>query len=1002
MTNWNEIDPQKFILNRNTHSGILLGTWGVKSVAVKFVHSGMENFTQIPYAEIRNRFQHEINILEKASSHHLTNVVEVYGIVDGPLPGQWFQTPARRNLLYPLGADFCAYGIILSGYDLSLQRYIHDVPHSDPLPARFSIRIGIINDIVKALCDLHRHGVIHGDLKSANVLLDKRTPPTVRVCDFGISSFIEDVASLATTFQTAVSFQGTYVYAAPEMLIPRVSDGKQTKASRSTDVYALGVLMWEILTGKLPFQGSESAVLSMLIAGERPNVKLLETLIPKEYLETITSLIERCWSSDRKSRPSAFDCFATTSKLLFQSQDESFDIFFSHAWKDNALLVHVFTLLSELGYRIWYDKEEMDYEIEPSMFKGIEKSSLFLCCLSSSYAMSKNCMKELRKAQELNKKIIVLIVENDWENTLLANHSSGSIVATDIRSICRLDSVQWISLHGIRVQFEWEQNDLYTEAIATVLWDGLKALFRLIRKAGVFPRIASPKCLNGYEDPVAVIQKYCVDGDHIAFSSYWQRLIETDLFSEDILEIVNSHVETVSLEFLKIFILSFVFLREKPQFFHLDVITSGLLVRCMRILFEKITAIEVLEWFDELKSNGTFQGFYLSGYCYSRGIGFEKDFAKSVENLQPAKEKQSIQAITELGSWFLDQLENTTRDREAVALFRLAMEAEEPVAMRQLGCCYESGRGVERNLAEAVRLYRLAVEKGSVDAISSLGFCYQFGLGVERNGNAALNYYNQATEKGSTEGMIHLATCYRFGLHVKKNEEEALKWYRLAAGRGSTKAMSAIQYLSGARVLEDETVVASSYSSEYPLIGIGIGSSMYLLGSYYERGSGVEMDQVEAVKWYKMAAEKDHPEGTCSLGYCYEHGIGVEKNLEESIKYYHLAIAKGDTLAMFFLGLCYERGIGVVMNMEEAVKWYKNAEEKGHDSVLLYNLGECYFHGKGVGKNIEEAVKMYKKAGEKGDLESIRRLARLYMNGREVEKNEEEAAYWTRKLSSNR
>jgi serine/threonine protein kinase len=63
------------------------------------------------------------------------------------------------------------------------------------------------------------------DLKSANVLLDKRT----RVCDFGISSFIEDVA---TTFQTAVSFHGTYAYAAPEMLIPRASDGKQTKASK--------------------------------------------------------------------------------------------------------------------------------------------------------------------------------------------------------------------------------------------------------------------------------------------------------------------------------------------------------------------------------------------------------------------------------------------------------------------------------------------------------------------------------------------------------------------------------------------------------------------------------------------------------------------------------------------------------------------------------------------------------------------------------------------------
>jgi hypothetical protein len=54
--------------------------------------------------------------------------------------------------------------------------------------------------------------------------------------------------------------------------------------------------------------------------------------------------------------------------------------------------------------------------------------------------ISKNCMKELRKANELNKKITVLIVEDDWENCVLANSPAGSALVREIRSVCRLES----------------------------------------------------------------------------------------------------------------------------------------------------------------------------------------------------------------------------------------------------------------------------------------------------------------------------------------------------------------------------------------------------------------------------------------------------------------------------------------------------------------------------------------------------------------------------------
>jgi serine/threonine protein kinase len=211
---WKDIVPQSIILNAKTHSVILLGTWGVKTVAIKLVHSGMENVTRHPFKQIKAHFQREIDILQKASFHRLANVVEVYGTVDGQIPGDWWINNPRINIS-PLGPNLDAYGVILSGYDMSLHKYLHETRHVDSHVATFAISVGIIHDIVKGLCELHLHGIVHGDLKGGNVLLDTRIPPNVRLCDFGISALRGDVSSLTTTFQTAVAFQGTYAYAAP-------------------------------------------------------------------------------------------------------------------------------------------------------------------------------------------------------------------------------------------------------------------------------------------------------------------------------------------------------------------------------------------------------------------------------------------------------------------------------------------------------------------------------------------------------------------------------------------------------------------------------------------------------------------------------------------------------------------------------------------------------------------------------------------------------------------
>ena len=98
-------------------------------------------------------------------------------------------------------------------------------------------------------------------------------------------------------------------------------------------------------------------------------------------------------------------------------------------------------------------------------------------------------------------------------------------------------------------------------------------------------------------------------------------------------------------------------------------------------------------------------------------------------------------------------------------------------AYNNLGCCYEDGLGVDKDLKKAYELYSLAVCKDSTDTYSlgNLGSCYYYGNGCEKNFETAVHYLTKASEADfpSSEAMFLLSKCYRFGYGVKKDEEKA-------------------------------------------------------------------------------------------------------------------------------------------------------------------------------------------------------------------------------------
>ena len=175
-------------------------------------------------------------------------------------------------------------------------------------------------------------------------------------------------------------------------------------------------------------------------------------------------------------------------------------------------------------------------------------------------------------------------------------------------------------------------------------------------------------------------------------------------------------------------------------------------------------------------------------------------------------------------------------------------------------------------------------------------------------------------------------------------------------------------------------------------------TAQYKLGTAYEDGSCVPIDNEKAVFWYRKAAEQGNSSAQYSLGRMFDYGCGVPEDKQEAAIWYRKAAEQGDGNAQNDLGILLLYGEGVPEDKSEAIFWFRKASEQGLKEAQ-YNLGVRYLFGEGVSEDKSEAFTLFQKAAAQGFASAQFRLGKMYDDGCVVPENKTEAANWYRKAA---
>src|SRR6476660_4420116 len=237
-----------------------------KELALKFLHPELGRLD-----EVAKRFEREAEAAARLDHPNIITVTDSGRTSDGQLflAMELLNGPSLAEVIRP---DH------VHGRLLGVERTLH-----------------IMRQVLRALEHAHAGGIVHRDLKPENIVLIERDgqPDVVKLLDFGIAKISAGESTRETLTQAGVVF-GTPEYLSPEQAMGEEADGR-------ADLYAAGIMLFEMLTGHRPFEAqSKVEVLSMHLTRDAP---AMHEVAPGAHIPTnLENVVARAMAKKREER----------------------------------------------------------------------------------------------------------------------------------------------------------------------------------------------------------------------------------------------------------------------------------------------------------------------------------------------------------------------------------------------------------------------------------------------------------------------------------------------------------------------------------------------------------------------------------------------------------------------------------------------------------------------------------------------------------------------------
>ena len=196
------------------------------------------------------------------------------------------------------GAHQCIVMELVSGCTLRQYSPVQRLPEAAALD--------IVRQVAEAMSEAHRRGLVHGDLKPSNLMIE--ADGKVRILDFGLASRIDP---LATASAPHADPQGTLAYLAPELL-------QGTRPHPQSDIYALGVVLYELATGARPF----AHLNGLALAAAQMQTSSSQWPFPPQAGAALVSLVRAMTASAPRDRPDSMQTVAALARPPHYPQHE--------------------------------------------------------------------------------------------------------------------------------------------------------------------------------------------------------------------------------------------------------------------------------------------------------------------------------------------------------------------------------------------------------------------------------------------------------------------------------------------------------------------------------------------------------------------------------------------------------------------------------------------------------------------------------------------------------